>query len=79
MTGSRLRWRCRRGILELDLLLERFLAGGYEQLSEEGRLAFERLLDLPDQQLLRYVMGQEQPTDRQLADVTERIRHTPPH
>ena len=54
---ERIRWRTRRGLLELDILLERFVKTGYVQLNEDERLAFEVLLDLPDNTLLDLLMG----------------------
>lgn len=71
----RLHWRCRRGLLELDLLLEGFLRHGYAALDERQRSAFERLLALPDQELLEYLLGTRQPTDGDLAHVITCIRH----
>lgn len=48
---NRLRWKCRRGMLELDLLLAQFLASGIDQLTDEQLHAFSQLLDLEDQEL----------------------------
>ncbi len=47
-TVQELRWRCRRGMKELDLLLERFLEERYDESPPGRQQAFERLLDLPD-------------------------------
>ncbi|HEY5720309.1 MAG TPA: succinate dehydrogenase assembly factor 2 [Gammaproteobacteria bacterium] len=58
---SRLAWSCRRGMLELDLLLMAFLEHGYDALDEPGRATFERLLETGDQQLLGWLMGHETP------------------
>lgn len=73
-TMSRLRWRCRRGMLELDLLLQGFLDHGYETLESPQQKQFMRLLALPDQVLLQYLLGTENVKERELADVIERIR-----
>lgn len=48
---ERLRWRCRRGLLELDILLQRFLDKHYAQLDEAQLKTFETLLSLPDNDL----------------------------
>ena len=45
---ARLRWRCRRGMRENDLILERFLARRGATLTEDDVGALDRLLDLPD-------------------------------
>jgi antitoxin CptB len=76
-TRSELRWRCRRGALELDLLLSRYLDQRFDQASEEERSAFERLLTLPDPEILRYLMGQDHPKDDAVADLVNTIRSIP--
>ena len=48
---SRLRWRCRRGMRELDVLLERYLKNRWPTAPEGRRAAFRALLDLPDPEL----------------------------
>ena len=52
---GRLRWRCRRGMLELDLVLGRFLQQNFANLTASQRTEFDALLDLPDQELWRLV------------------------
>lgn len=74
-TMDRLRWRCRRGMLELDLLLQGFLDSGYTALSEPQQECFVTLLELPDQTLFEYLMGYREVKERELADVVARIRH----
>lgn len=59
----RLRWQCRRGLLELDLLLRRFVDRGYAGLSASERAAFRQLLEQPDPVLLAWFQGQEVPPD----------------
>ena len=44
----RLAWRCRRGLLELDIVLQRFIANQFDDLTEQEMLAFDALLALPD-------------------------------
>ena len=53
----RLRWRCRRGLLELDIIFVRFIEAQYLKLSVEERQTFEELLDLPDNPLWDMVSG----------------------
>ena len=48
---ERARWRCRRGLLELDIVLQRFMDKYYAQLSETELQQFATLLDLPDNDL----------------------------
>lgn len=60
-TLRRLRWQCRRGLLELDLLLVRFLEQQYLSLSAVEQAAFQRLLEQPDQTLLAWLQDQQVP------------------
>ena len=73
---NRLVWRCRRGILELDLLLRGFLEDGYEQMDEDGQGGFVKLLELPDQELFEYLLEQKNPKDGEIASVVEEICRT---
>jgi antitoxin CptB len=71
---DRLRWRCRRGMLELDLALGNFLAGRYATLTDADKAAFERLLTAPDADLLNYLQGQAEPADQELSRIVAKIR-----
>ena len=73
---DRLRWQCRRGMLELDLLLGAFVEQAGDALDEETRAALLRLLKEPDQTLQGWLFGDERPMEGDLADVIERIRAT---
>jgi antitoxin CptB len=55
---NRLRWRCRRGMLELDLVLARFLSENYAGLTLRQQQEFEALLALEDQELWQKVRGE---------------------
>jgi antitoxin CptB len=54
---NRLRWHCRRGMLELDMVLARFLEERYARLTSQQRQEFESLLDLEDQELWQRISG----------------------
>ena len=54
---ERVRWRSRRGLLELDIVLGRFIEVHYAQLNEKERQAFEELLDMPDNPLWDMIAG----------------------
>lgn len=71
---SRLRWRCRRGALELDILLERYLDKQYAQASAEEQAAFEQLLAFQDPELMGYLMGSRIPGDPAIAKLATKIR-----
>jgi antitoxin CptB len=70
----RLRWQCRRGMLELDLLLNRFLDTGYAGLGGAERATFNRLLAYQDQVLHDWFMGHAVPADAAIRDLLQRIR-----
>ena len=70
----RLRWRCRRGVREMDLLLDRFLAAAGGPLDEDTRQALERLLDRPDRDVLDWIARRRPPPDAALAALVDRIR-----
>jgi len=57
----RLRWRARRGLLENDLILGRFLDREGDRLALADVLALEALLDLPDNELLDLLLGRKDP------------------
>jgi antitoxin CptB len=65
---ERLRWKCRRGLLELDIVLQRYLAKhpDDESLSE--------LLDLPDNDLWNIVAGRSEGYEPHLKQVVQRLR-----
>ena len=68
---NRLRWRCRRGMKELDLLLENYL----DTLTKEtDLLAFERLLECNDTDLYAWLTGRGVPAAADLASVVVGIR-----
>jgi len=71
---SRLRWRCRRGLLELDLVLQAFLSSGYSGLTKEERVHFDQLLALPDDSLLSYLQGRRHPDDSNLKKLIKKIK-----
>ncbi len=69
---GRLRWRCRRGMKELDILLTRYLEQRYGLASAEEQEAFRVLLETQDPVIYAYCLGQERPPEH-LAVLIERI------
>ena len=66
---NRLRWQCRRGLLELDLVLERLLERHGEHLQGEHLASFRTLLEYPDNDLLDLIRARAECTDSRLAEV----------
>ncbi len=75
---GRLRWRCRRGMRELDQLLSRWLDRGWATSSESERGIFLRLLECEDDKLWRWFLGRETAPDVALDSLVQRIRALPP-
>jgi antitoxin CptB len=73
MNKNRLKWASRRGMLELDLILQPFVEQNYDQLAEDDKLRFEVLLEMEDQQLFGWFMRREQPQDPQMQMIVSLI------
>jgi len=72
---ARLRWRCRRGMLENDLVLERFLLARGDSLTEADAARLDRLLELSDNELWDLVSRRTEPADASLAPLLEALRN----
>jgi len=72
--AGQLRWRCRRGMRELDVLLERYLQERYPSAPAAEQQAFAALLEVSDPQLFAYVMQREVPADPDWAHVIAKLR-----
>jgi antitoxin CptB len=71
---SRLRWLCRRGMKELDVVLSAYLERHYETASADEQRQFKRLLDMPDPDLYRLLLGREQADDSDIRRLVEFLR-----
>ena len=71
---SRVRWHCRRGMLELDAMLLPFVDAVYPTLSATQQATFVRLLEAQDPDLFAWLMGRTQPDDEVLVAMIARIR-----
>ncbi|HEY6721804.1 MAG TPA: succinate dehydrogenase assembly factor 2 [Burkholderiales bacterium] len=71
---NRLRWSCRRGLLENDLVLERFLQAHGDLLEGERLSAFKTLLDYGDDELWNLVSGRSECGDPALGEVVQLLR-----
>ena len=70
----RLAWRCRRGLLELDIVLGRFVHDRYAALDDKQRVAFDELLDLPDTELWDVITGKREPAHARQRAVLEWLK-----
>jgi len=71
---NRLRWRCRRGMLENDLVLARYLDARGDAIAAEDVAALDRLLDLSDGELWDVIAGRTEPGDPALVPVVSALR-----
>lgn len=71
---ERVRWRSRRGLLELDIVLGRFIENGYAQLDDTGQRAFEEFLDMPDNPLWDMIAGKQEANTGEQQVLLEKIR-----
>ena len=71
---ERARWRCRRGLLELDIVLQRFMDEYYAKLDEAELRQFEILLDLPDNDLWDMIALKKEAEDIGLKPVLHLLR-----
>lgn len=74
MNIARVRWACRRGMLELDVLFQPFVEAQYEALTDADKQTFIRLLECEDPELFAWFMGHEQCPDLQLANMIVKVR-----
>ena len=71
---NRIRWRCRRGMLENDIVLSRFLAARGAALSEEEVALLDRLLELADNELWDLLSGRGEPADPSVTPLLAQLR-----
>jgi succinate dehydrogenase flavin-adding protein (antitoxin of CptAB toxin-antitoxin module) len=71
---ERLRWHCRRALLELDIVFQRYWARVGDGVSEQDEAALERLLAMEDHDLWYLVSGRTETDDPQLSDMVGQLR-----
>jgi len=71
---DRIRWQCRRGLLELDLILQRFLEQRFDGLTPAEVETFKLLLAYDDNDLLDLVMCRAEPVDTRVTGMLEMLR-----
>lgn len=71
---ARLRWQCRRGTRELDILLGNYLEHHYLNADREEQRYFVDLLALEDTKLIAYLLGDKSPDSKEMASLVNKIR-----
>lgn len=74
-----MQWLCRRGSLELDIILSRYLEYRYDNAPVDEQQLFERLLSFPDTELQRIFINQKDPIDAGILDLVRIIRSIAPN
>jgi antitoxin CptB len=69
-------WQCRRGMLELDILLNNFVDKKINDLTKKQKQTFELLLSYPDQTLLDLLLANSVSSDASIATLVLQIRAT---
>lgn len=74
---SRLRWLCRRGMKELDIVMSRYLEQHYASASDAEQGHFKALLEMPDPDLYDLLLGRSVTSDAELARFIQLLRNMP--
>lgn len=74
MDKKRLRWACRRGMLELDSLLVPFFDNHFDELNDEQKRVLETLLTFQDPDLFTWFIGSESPEEPELQAIIKLIK-----
>ncbi len=77
VSASELKWRCRRGMLELDVFLSRFVDNeqGLKLLNSHERACFYQLLNFPDQELYEILIGKTFAVEQEINHIVQKIQH----
>lgn len=71
--AKQLRWQCRRGMLELDMMLMPFVDDAFSLLNDKQQADFERLLGYEDSQLFPWLMLRDTPEDEDMAAMVKLV------
>ncbi|GIU51726.1 MULTISPECIES: FAD assembly factor SdhE [Shewanella] len=77
MNIARVRWACRRGMLELDVLFQPFVDAHYEALSDTDKQTFIDLLACEDPELFAWFMGHEVCPNNAMREMVNTVRGRP--
>jgi len=75
---GKLRWHCRRALLELDIVFQRFWAQTGDELDDATATTLERLLAMEDHDLWELVSGRSATDDAQVKELVEQLRRMAP-
>lgn len=73
MPKGQLKWRCRRGMRELDVMLTKFLDVRYDDLDDRKKLAFQQLLTVQDPVLFKMLIGRLEAQEQRFNEIVAEI------
>lgn len=73
MADSELLWQCRRGMKELDVVIERFIKCGYEDLGDDMKISFQQLMEVDDGLLFEWIIGVSSPKEEKFQELIKII------
>ncbi len=73
---NRVRWLCRRGMKELDLVINRYFESDYDSLTEQEQSEFKDFLNLEDPEIFSWIMGRTTPEKESNAAIVNKLRNT---
>lgn len=73
---NRVRWLCRRGMKELDLVINRYFESDYDSLTEQEKNEFKDFLNLEDPEIFSWIMGRSSPEKQSHANIVGKLRNT---
>ncbi|MFK8067061.1 MAG: succinate dehydrogenase assembly factor 2 [Gammaproteobacteria bacterium] len=72
---NRVRWLCRRGMKELDLVINRFFENDYESLVEQDQIYFKEFLEVEDPEIFSWIMGRTTPENKHHALIIHKLQN----
>ncbi len=72
---NRVRWLCRRGMKELDLVINRFFENEYDSLSEQDQIYFKDFLEVEDPEIYSWIMGRTTPENQHHAAIINKLQN----
>jgi antitoxin CptB len=73
---NRVRWLCRRGMKELDLVINRYFESDYDSLTEQEQTEFKDFLNLEDPEIFSWIMGRTTPENPIYAVIVNKLQNT---
>lgn len=76
MNKNQIQWLCRRGMLELDIILNYFFENHYDELTQSEKDIFQKLLQASDPDLYQWLMGYQLPNEEHFQNIVNKIQQS---